>query len=289
MGLISSTVFLMMGTVRNKSMLLLSTKDLDRNRSIDLHLHNAQKQSRSFRSFNPSSRYIKLQNPRSSQIHHLLITQNPNSHATESELPDMITNPQGLAHPKEHRQKHRQRQRESDVWDAGEKGSDIHSSRQLRPHRLPCLVLMHTSISLSVALSCSSTAAGCSFFSFFCLIVKSKEYPKQQRSASPPAAALLLILLLPLPLLMPGLLLLLLSFFLFFFFFPLFMFRFLFFSLLLFGGLVVKRQNLLGIACNRRSAKFRELERKRGRQTWNKARQDTGEEGREGDPASAGL
>jgi len=202
-------------------MLLLSTKDLDRNRSIDLHLHNAQKQSRSFRSFNPSSRYIKLQKPRSSQIHQLLITQNPNSHATESELPDMIRNPQGLAHPKEHGQKHRQRHRESDVWDAGEKGSDIHSSRQLRPHRLPCLVLMHTSISLSVALSCSSTAAGCFFFSFFCLIVKRKEYPKQQRSSPPPAAALLLILLLPLPLLMPGLLLLLLlllSFFLFFFF-----------------------------------------------------------------------
>ncbi len=191
--MISSTVFLMMGTVRNESMLLLSTKDLDRNRSIDLHLHNAQKQSRSFRSFNPSSRYIKLQNPRSSQIHQFLITQNPNSHATESELPDMITNPQGLAHPKEHRQKHRQRhrqrQRESDVWDAGEKGSDIHSSRQLRPHRLPCLVLMHTSISLSVALSCSSTAAGCFFFSFFCLIMKSKEYPNSN-------VVLLLLLLL---------------------------------------------------------------------------------------------
>jgi hypothetical protein len=110
------------------------------------------------------------------------------------------------------------------VWDAEEKGSDIHSSRQLRPHRLPCLVLMHTSLSLSVALSCSSTAAGCFFFSFFWLIVKSKEYPKQQRSFPPPPAALLLILL-PLLLLMPGLLLLLLllllvSFFLFFFFFP---------------------------------------------------------------------
>jgi hypothetical protein len=64
-----------------------------------------------------------------------------------------------------------------------------------------------------------------------------------------------------------------------------FFFRFFFF----FKGPVVKRQNLLGIACNRRSAKFRELERKRGRQTWNKARQDTGEEGRERDPASAGL
>ncbi len=111
--------------------------------------------------------------------------------------------------------------------DAEEKGSDIHSSRQLRPHRLPCLVLMHTSLSLSVALSCSSTAAGCFFFSFFGLIVKSKEYPKQQRS-SPPLAAALLLILLPLLLLMPGLLLLL-SFFLFCFFFPCFGFGFFFF------------------------------------------------------------
>ncbi len=54
-------------------------------------------------------------------------------------------------------------------------------------------------------------------------------------------------------------------------------------------GPVVKRQNLLGVACDRRRAKFRELERKRGRQTWNRARQDTGEEGGERDPASAGL
>jgi len=138
---------------------------------------------------------------------------------------------------------------------------------------------MHTSLSLSVALSCSSTAAGCFFFSFFCLIVKSKEYPKQQRSSPPPAAALLLILL-PLLLLMPGLLLLLLlvSFFLFFFFLFLVYVSFFFFSLLLLVGPVVKRQNLLGIACDRRRAKFRELERRRGRQTWNKARQDTGEE-----------
>ncbi len=160
----------------------------------------------------------------------------------------MITNPRDL--PTERntdRNTERETERESDVWDAEEKGSDIHSSRQLRPHRLPCLVLMHTSLSLSVALSCSSTAAGCFFFSFFCLIVKSKEYPKQQRSSPPPAAALLLILL-PLLLLMPGLLLLLLlvSFFLFCFLFLIFVFCFLFFfSLLLLVGLVVKEAESL--------------------------------------------
>ncbi len=54
-------------------------------------------------------------------------------------------------------------------------------------------------------------------------------------------------------------------------------------------GLVVKRQNLSGIAWDRGRAKFRELERKRGRQTWNKARQDRREDGGERDPASAGL
>ncbi len=125
------------------------------------------------------------------------------------------------------------------MWDAGEKGSDIHSSRQLRPHRLPCLVLMHSSLSLSVALSCSSTAAGCFFFSFFCLIVKGKEYPKQQRSSPPPAAVLLLTLL-PLLLLMQSLLLLLLlllvPFFLFCFLFLVFVLFFFFFFASSSGG-----------------------------------------------------
>jgi hypothetical protein len=103
---------------------------------------------------------------------------------------------------------------------------------------------MHTSLSLSVSLSCSSTAAGCFFFSFFCLIVKSKECPKQQRSSPPPPPAALLLILLPLLLLMPGLLLLLLSFFLFCFFFLVFV-LFSFFSLLLLVGLVVKEAESL--------------------------------------------